>query len=91
MVNITVSKTEDRGLIPCMPAKEKDQREVTLWYRWDHQTEKFVFNHVTEGFDVMVHAPVPVNASQTKGWKGATWKSQQAIKEGSVIRKTDSP
>lgn len=48
-------------------------REVTMWYRFDTQTQQFEPNHLGDGHEA-TDRPAARHASHVKGWSGGKWQ-----------------
>ena len=66
----------------------KKSKIVTLWYRWDAQTNSFRYNHYSEGWDADAF-PVPKSDEQAKSWISARWcKEKATLDNGHIIHLT---
>lgn len=60
-------------------------KPVTLWYRLDHETKSYQYNHLEDGHSdrEVPHAKFP---EQLKSWSGDKWKKEHAhLDENNVV------
>lgn len=61
------------------------EKDITIWYRYDHKLQRFTLNHVQDGLTTK-DVPDPKTPEHNKLWAGGQWKSVAAkINEQGVI------
>ena len=59
--------------------------EVTIWEKFSVKKGEYQHNHIEQGWQTQLDAPLPKTQKQAKDWKGAKWKKQYGfLREGQV-------
>lgn len=56
---------------------------ITVWEKWYDDT--WNFNHISDGYDPTLTAPVPMCENQKKSWKPCKWRSRKASLIDNVV------
>ena len=61
-------------------------KTITIWERFNLNSEKWDHNHISEGFSEDDSEPAPKSETQRRSWKGAQWRRTRGrLEDGAVI------
>jgi hypothetical protein len=55
---------------------------ITVWERYNRNSEKWEHNHISDGFNEIEETPAPKSNVQKKSWAGGEWRKKKAHLEG---------
>lgn len=66
-----------------------NEMEVTAWYRFNKLADKYVFNHVSDGYNESQEAPKVVSEFQSLAWNNAKWMKYRAVIQDGVLKEKE--
>lgn len=70
--------------------------KITVWKLWNEERKMYEHNHISDGYDPLVRAPIGRTEQQTKSWSRGLWLPLPAeLIDGRIVsqlnRNLDSP
>lgn len=54
-------------------------KEITIWERLQEKSKSWEHNHISDGYDVDITAPIPISVLQKKSWNRSQWLSKKGV------------
>lgn len=63
-------------------------KEITIWERLQEKSKSWEHNHISDGYDADITAPIPISDLQKKSWEGSQWLGKKGVISQGVVSET---